>query len=248
MKILYTILKNKDFFMFVMIIALIMMLFRQCGETESAKQETERIRQNQIALTDTIRNYITKDGLHAAERRALRLTIKELGDSIKFERSKPPITIIQYKTVIQEKLVEVPVYIKSDSLTNFIVTEQTDSWGKSNRNIKVSIPFEIKNDSLFPGLASINLNQNIWLSATINQNKKTKETFVNLATDYPGVIFNDATGILIEPNDRGLRSLGYNNRKTLGIGVQLGIGMTPDRFPSPYVGVGISYTPKFLQW
>jgi len=235
--------------MIVMIAVLIMLLFKQCGVTESARQETERVLQNQVALNDTIKNYKTKDGLNAAEKLALRLTLDELKDSLNYERSKPPITIIEYETQIIENIVEVPVYIKSDSLSERLEITQSDKWDKSSRELMISIPFEIKNDSLYPGLANIELKQNIWLSASILQDKKTKQAYVNLLSDYPGLTFNNAQGILIEPDDKGFKGLKYNSRKTLSLGLQLGIGLSPSSLGfTPYVGVGLTYSPKFLQW
>lgn len=235
--------------MLVMIVALIMLLFKQCGITESAKQETKRVQQNYAALNDTLKNYKTKDGWNAAEKLALRLTLDELKDSLDYEKNKPPVTIIEYETQIIERLIEVPVYIKSDSLSDMLIVSQSDKWNKSSRDLTVSIPFEVKNDSLYPGLANIELKQNIWLSASILQDKKTKQAYVNLLSDYPGLTFNDAQGILIEPNDKGLSGLRYNSRKNFNLGLQLGVGFTPSSVGfSPYVGLGLSYSPKFLQW
>ena len=234
--------------MLVMIAVLIMLLFKQCGIAESARQETERVRQNQVALNDTIENYKTKDGLNAAEKLALRLTLDELKDSLEYERSKPPVTIIEYETQIIENIVEVPVYVKSDSLSERLEITQSDEWERSSRELSVLIPFEIKNDSLYPGLADIELKQNIWLSASILQDKKTKQAYVNLLSDYPGLTFNNAQGILVEP-DEGLNGLRYDSRKTLSLGLQLGIGLSPNSVGfTPYVGLGLSYSPKFLQW
>ena len=235
--------------MFVMIAVLIMLLFKQCGVAESAKQETLRVQQNYVALNDTLENYKTKDGWNAAEKKALRLTLDELKDSLKYERSKPPVTIIEYETRIVENIVEVPVYIKSDSLSERLEITQSDKWDKSSRELNVSIPFEIRNDSLYPGLANIELKQNIWLSASILQDKKTKQAYVNLLSDYPGLTFNNAQGILIEPDDKGFSGLKYDSRKTLSLGLQLGVGITPSKIGFiPYVGLGLSYSPKFLQW
>ncbi len=235
--------------MFVTIVVLIMLLFKQCGVTDSARQETERVKQNYVALNDTIKNYKTKNGLNAAEKLALRLTLNELKDSLDYEKSKPPITIIEYKTKIVEKLVNVPVYIKSDSLSNELIVTKNDKWERSSRDLTVSVPFEILNDSLYPGFATIELKQNIWLSASILQDKKTKQAYVNLLSDYPGLTFNDAKGILVEPDDKGLSGLKYDSRKNFNIGLQLGVGLTPNGLNiGPYIGIGISYSPKFLQW
>ncbi len=56
-----------------------------------------------------------------------------------------------------------------------------------------------------------------------------------------------ARGILIDQNSKAFKDLQYQNRKTLGLGLQLGVGLSGNGV-TPYVGVGLNYTPKFLQW
>ena len=69
--------------------------------------------------------------------------------------------------------------------------------------------------------------------------------FVHLKTDYPGVTFNDAQGILVQ-NDKQLKKFSYSQRKQFGLGIQVGVGYS-DRI-RPYIGIGLHYSPKFLQW
>lgn len=227
-----------------------LLLFRQCEQTKKAEWESVRLSNNLKASKDTIRNFINKDGNSAAEIRALTLTLDEIRDSLKFEKNKPPITIIKYSTKIQEKIVEVPVYVIDTVIGNFnaaAVILAESSWGKSSRKIKTTIPYSTNENSLKFGKASIDLEQNIWLSASINRNNKTKEVFVNLETDYPGTTFNSAQGILIDTNDSGFRDMQLKNRKSLGLGFHTGWGLTSNGL-NPYIGVGLNYTPKFLQW
>ena len=215
-----------------------------------AKMESIRLKNNLKASNDTIRNYIDKDGNSAAEIRALILTLDEVRDSLDFEKNKPPVTIIRYETIIKEIVTEVPVYIIDTVIGEFssaAVIKHEASWGKSWRKIKTVVPYLVLDDSLTFGDATVNLEQNIFLTASIVEDKKTKEVFVNLKTDYPGTTFNNAQGILIEQNDKGLMNLMNRNRKTLGLGIQMGIGITGGGV-SPYIGVGLNYTPKFLQW
>ena len=120
-------------------------------------------------------------------------------------------------------------------------------WGKSFRDINVFVPYQTLDNTLSFGNATIDLKQNIFLSASLTRDVITKELFVNLLTDYPGTTFNSAEGILIDQNSNAFKSLQYQNRKTLGVGLQLGIGFSGNGF-APYVGIGLNYTPKFLQW
>lgn len=234
---------------------LVFLLMQQCEKTEIAKQDVVRLKNNAKALQDTVKNYTDKWGNSVGEIRGLKLTIKELGDSLKFEKRKPPITIIEVRTEIVEKIKEVPVYIKDTLIIqdtfkfeSELCIAESDTFGKSSRSISVGVPFSVKEGIKF-GKANIELKQNIWLSASISQDKRTKEVFVQVKSDYPNAAFNNLKGILIDQNSKEFKSLKNSHRKSFGVGINLGVGYIPfvNRF-GPFVGVGISYTPKFLQW
>ena len=107
------------------------------------------------------------------------------------------------------------------------------------------MPIFTKDSIISTGSGKLNLNQDIWLEASILQNLKSKEVFVNLKTDYPGLTFNGAKGILIK-RDEEFKAFSRSQRKEFGFGLQLGMGYS-DRI-RPYIGIGIQYSPKFLQW
>lgn len=242
--------KNTRMFLLGSIVVLCILFLRQCQATAEAKSEATRIDNNWKASLDEIENYINEQGNAEAEILALNLTIDELEGDLAFEKSKPPITIIETETVVKEVLVEVPVVKVDTVIGNFssaFSIKDSASWGNSFREISVFVPYEAHDKQIDLGNASIELNQNIWLSASILRDNKTKEVFVNLETDYPGTKFNSAKGILIDQSSPGFRDLQFQNRKTLGLGIQLGVGFAGNGF-APYVGVGLNYTPKFLQW
>lgn len=227
-----------------------LLFLRQCEQTRKAEWETVRINNNWKASQDTIRNYIDINGNAAAEIRALTLTLDETKKELDFEKGKPPITVIKYETQIVEKIIEVPVTQIDTVIGNFssaavIVSE--NNWGKSSRKIKATVPYEFTDGVGVFGDASIDLEQNIFLTASINKDKKTKEVFVNLSTDYPNTTFNSAQGIMIDQSSSGFRDLQLQNRKTMGIGLHIGLGSNGSDI-SPFIGLGINYTPKFLQW
>lgn len=242
--------KNTRMFLLGGIVVLCILLLRQCEATEEAKGEANKIQNNWKASLDTIDNYIDKNGNAAAEIRALNLSLAEIEGELLFEKGKPPITVIKTETVIKEVIVEVPVTVIDTIIGNFnsaLTFSDTASWGKSFRKVGVFVPYETGDSAINFGNATIDLNQNIFLSALLIRDNKTKELFVNLSTDYPGTTFNSAEGILIDQKGKAFKDLQYQNRKTLGLGLQLGVGLTKDGV-SPYVGVGLNYTPKFLQW
>jgi hypothetical protein len=194
---------------------------------------------------------VDKNGNASAEIRALTLTLDEAKELIEFEKSKPPVTVISYETQIVEKLVEVPVVTMDTVIGKFssaAIIASGAEWGKSSRKIKTTLPYTFADGSVQFGEATIDLEQNIFLTASILQDKKTKEVFVNLSTDYPGTKFNSAQGIMIDQSSSGFKGIQRQSRKSLGIGLQIGVGMVGGLGPAPYVGVGLNYTPKILQW
>lgn len=244
-------LKQPKILLYVGVAALAILLFRQCEQTRKAESETIRINNNWKASQDTIRNYVDKNDNASAEIRALTLTLNEAKKAIDVEKNKPPVTVIKYETQIVEKLVEIPVITMDTTIGNFnsaAVIMSKDEWGKSLRKIKTTLPYSFADKTVTFGEATIDLEQNIFLTASILQDKKTKEVFVNLSTDYPGTKFNSAQGIMIDQSSSGFKSLQRQSRKSLGIGLQIGVGMVGGLGPAPYVGIGLNYTPKILQW
>ena len=242
--------KNTRMFLLGGIVVLCILLLRQCQATDEAKGEASRIENNWKASLDTIQNYIDANGNAAAEIRALNLTLEEVEDELDFEKGKPPLTVIKTETVIKEVIVEVPVTVVDTIVGNFnsaLTFSDTATWGKSFRDVGVFVPYEVDGTVVDFGNATIDLKQNIFLSASLTRDNKTKELFVNLSTDYPGTTFNSAEGILIDQRSKAFKDLQFKNRKTLGLGLQLGVGLSGNGV-TPYVGVGLNYTPKFLQW
>lgn len=234
--------KNTRLIIGIVLAILIILLMRQCDATKRAENETVRIKNNQIALNDTIRNYKDKYGNSVGEIRGLTLTLDEVRDSLEYEKGRPPVTVIKWKTIIVDREVEVPVVLTDSTMQ--IKSEKT--WGKSSRSLFVEVPYKVDGTKLKTGNATFELKQDIWLSASLSKDEKSKEVFVQLKTDYPNVTFNKARGILIENPDI-MNSTNSSSKKTLGIGLQVGIGIG-NAGVAPYVGVGLNYTPKFLQF
>jgi hypothetical protein len=246
--------KNTRMFLLGGIVVLSILLFNQCEETNLAKDEVIRISNNWEASLDTIQNYVDENGNAVAQIRALSVSLGEVEGELKFEKDKPPLTIIKTETIIKEVIVEVPVIIL-DTVFHTVIGDfdsalsfsDKKEWGRSTRAIDAIIPYKTTGNNITFGNASIGLQQNIFLTASLTRDNKTKELFVNLLTDYPGTTFNNAEGILINKKSKSFKSLQYENRKTIGLGLQLGVGLSGTQLSS-YVGIGLSYTPKFLQW
>ena len=246
--------KNTRMFLLGGIVVLLFLLLKQCNETEQAKGEVTRFQNNLTAANDTILNYVNNKGESVGEIKGLNLSLEQLRDSLDYEKGRPPITIVKYKTIVKEKIVEVPVKIKDTvvkqegiSFNSVLSFDSKNQWTKSSREINVSLPYKFT-DSLLFGSATIELKQNIWLDATLSQDLNTKEVFIKLTSDYPGTTFNNTQGIMVNQNSPEFKSIQMKNRKPFGFGVNMGMGITGDGNFGPYIGLGISWNPKLLQW
>jgi len=241
-----------------MCLVLSILLFKQCDNASKYKKETFRLENNILAMNDTLKNYKDKNGLNAATMRALQLRMNELADSLKLEKGKEPITILQYVAGMHDtiwasvKVVHDTMYIEeiwSDS--GILTISDTTVFGKSSRYLNVSIPYGVNCETgklQTEGDAIIDLNQDVWIDSYIYKDKKGY-TWMDLKSDYP-IYFHNGTAIAISnPKNE------YKNRKQfgLGLGLQVGYGVSfPDKSVkmSPYIGLGISlnWNPRFLQF
>ena len=130
-------------------------------------------------------------------------------------------------------------------MMHMLKINDSSAWGNSYRNIDVKVPIWLDDTTINSGESKINLEQTIWIDAGLYQDVKSKEVFVELKTDYHNVTFNNAQGVLIKRDDK-FDLFSRQQRKQFGVGLQLGIGFT-DKV-TPYVGLGVQYSPKFLQW
>ena len=248
------------------------------GELQAQKEETQRIQNNYEALNDTIRQGKINDSTLLAERKALKLTVEELKTNFsdlligfeKFKKQNPKvierITVNNYETIR-----EVPVYAKMDSLGNgtFTFVDSAKFADGNYRILKGVIPYQSKlfnkSDSnevafnklgvynrVYPGLGNFTLEQGIKLKVGLFEDPKTKKVSIAATTSYPGITFTQLEGADIM-SDEISRKAARNFRKTWGIGFSIGYGGTVDLKTSkltfgPQVGVGLHYTPKWLQW
>lgn len=243
-------------------------------KTEQA--ETKRIKNNYDASQDTVRMYRTENGNLRGEISGYTLTLEELrgeyADLFKkyeYEKNKPPKTIIEYVVQIKEVIKEVPVYVSIDSLGNKAFTfSDTAIYEDDNSRILTGlIPFKINYYSLpdstllhpdsikncakvFPGLGVFQLSQNISLTTGLSIDNKTKKPLIWVETKYPGVIFPTIKGAYIM-DDPLSREAARKLRKEFGISAQFGYGLLLSKTgynTGLYMGVGISYTPRWLQF
>ena len=250
--------KNIKWILVALCMLLGIILFKQCDTISKYKKEKFRLENNMLAMNDTLKNYKDKDGLNTATMRALQLRLGELADSLKLEKGKEPITILQYIAGMHDtiwasvKVVHDTMYIEeiwSDS--GVLTISDSMYFGKSSRILNVSVPYGVNCETgklQTEGEAMIDLDQDVWIDSYIYKDKKGY-TWMDLKSDYP-IYFHNGTAIAISnPKDE------YKNRKQfgLGLGLQVGYGVA---FPnhsvklSPYIGLGVSlnWNPRFLQF
>lgn len=249
--------KHKDLFLIGIIVLMFIFLMNQCSSNTKLKDEIQRQYNNELAMKDTLSQYVDELGRVNAEKHAYQLTRDELIDSIgKLDKKhREYISYLKSQLGIKDT-VELYFYIDrpyrdTTKLDNGIIkVDTTDVFGNSSRRLYLSIPYDI-DTILHLQKSTFSLEQNIFVEGWLERDNKNGETFVHLRSDYPGITFNDGTGFVAEPSSKYERSM----RKTMGIGLfvgpSVGFGYTPEKW-QPYVGlsvgIGLTFTPRILQW
>ncbi len=247
-------------------------------ELINQKAETQRIQNNLEAISAPLIQAKINDSTLRAERLALKLTMEELKQNysdllIGFEdfKKQNPKVIERITFNNTETIKEVMVYAKIDSLGNgmFNFNDSMFFADGNYRKLRGTIPFSSKffnkSDStqtsldslglytqINPGAGNFVLEQGIRLKVCLFEDPKTKKVTIAATTSYPGITFTQLDGADImsdETSRRATRSF----RKSWGIGVSFGYGLGVDLKSSkiimgPQIGIGITYTPKWLQW
>jgi len=247
-------------------------------ELEAQKTETQRIANNNEALLDTLRQGKINDTTLLAERKAIKITMDELKKGysdllVGFEQFKKqnPKVIEKIYFNNKETIREVPVYAKMDSLGKgyFAFTDTANFADGNFRKLSGKLPFTnklfTKKDStevdmnklgfyskVNPGKADFLLEQGMKLKVGLFEDPKTHKVSIAATTSYPGITFTKLEGADIMSDDISKKAA-RNFRRTWGIGFSLTYGATVDLKTSkvafgPQVGVGLHYTPKWLQW
>lgn len=252
----------------------ILLFLKQCDkinglkhEVELGKKEVKRVENNLKASSDSIIQYKVKSNAWMGEKSGYELKISELKDEyffllgeFEFEKNKPPKTIIKTEYIIEERIVEVPVFVETDEVgsTKLIFNDSVKYNSSNFRVLSGSIPYSIAfnpKDStyiLIPGLGDFSLDMGMNLNLGLFQDKKTREIKIKAETSYPGITFTkiDGASIMDDPESRKVLR---QTRKSWSIGLSLGYGVVVNTKSQnishgPYMGVGLNYSPKFLQW
>lgn len=241
---------------------------KQCSSSSEAEEELARLRRNSIAMNDSIRIIKSENGRMVAEKSSLELKVSELTDEQKhlidrlsYEKSKDPEIIIQTEIVYRDTGIKAKSVANktSDSSGNFEIAYRPTLPGKNKFSIEGKVPYKIHTskdssgvhaDITSDGEASLTVEQTLDVVAGLSTDPVTKVMLVRLSTDFPGVTFAGINGIKIVDNSETRRAM-KDARKNFGIGLNLGYGLgftTGGYNVGPYLGIGIHYSPKILQF
>jgi hypothetical protein len=252
--------KNQRNVLLVAVIVLIL-LMRGCGSSQS---EVNTLRQNNFALTDSIRTYKTKNGeliyekgALISESKSLKEINKDLADAIKYLKDHP-IIVLKPEIRIIEVPKYVPIYIKdpvknSDgSITRTLEWSYDTTYSKGNYRM-LKGDFKATVDSLLNLTTTpMHINKDEFgmsLTTGLTENKKgLLEIFVT--SNYPGFSVTKLDGALIDPRESQVLKK-YFPPKKWAIGVYGGYGFYADPINSRFgtgaqLGIGLQY--NIIQW
>lgn len=247
-------------------------------EIEQQELEKQRIQNNYEAERDNVKQYKINDSTYRAERLAFMITMEELNTKyndllVGFEDFKkhPPTVIIKQPLLIKETIKEVPVSanINEDGGGNFSFSSEAiypdGNYRKLSGNIPFTSKFFSKEDSTFisyldlpytytlnPETGTFELEQRVNLKMGLFQDPETNKIKVAVNTSYPGITFTGLEAYDIMSEDLIKNQLG-SDKKMWGIGLNFGYGVCYDYKNSkfvlgPQIGIGLNFTPKWLQW
>lgn len=251
---------NSRIFPYIVVIILAVLYLRGCGNLERERIESDRRLGNYLALQDTIRIISKKNEGILVEKSALEKTKKELKKEnselyteLQFEKNKPPKVII--RTVISYR--DTTIIIKSSD--NFNTEDSTGTLefdyspefpGNNSFSLTGEVGYKLNLiDTLKPikfGDYKLDIAQTIDIRTGLYRDPEDKRTYIRLFTDYPNLTIDDIQAI--DVTDAESRKALRAARKEFGIGFSVGYGFGSNGSAGPYIGVGLNYTPRFLQF
>jgi len=263
---------SSRFSMLAVIVIMILLFLKQCGETAHMEAEAKREHNNYLASLDSVRTIKSENGHLIQEKSAYELKTSELSKSQKeliyqlglksSGRGNTPNSVINIVTEIRDSVKIASTIVKDpngEESINFLHNPQMPGNNKLKITGKTPYAINIHVDPLdstkyiatiLPGLTSLNLEQNIDITTGIYRDPKTKRMMTRVATTYPGLTFSDINSFDITDNADTRKAL-KAARKEFGLGIQLGYGISGSSAglsPGFYIGLGVHYSPRFLQF
>jgi len=254
------------FLIFAVIMSLLFL--RQCQTNKDKDREITRLNQNLTAQNDTISKYVASNGNlvtkingYVFDIKKDKATIQELaGENYKL---KGTVAVLDAKIVeLTNKKIPSTVVSTSDSTGNILMADST-VYNKNNYvKFYASVPYSIINkkiDSpnksdihpiLTTGDVTYRRESAMELFARFQEEKGAMKLIVE--SPNKSIIITDIKGGVIRGEDLP-SSMRMEARKNWGFGYSVGAGLGYDPFstrmmPVIYVGIGINYTPKKIQF
>jgi hypothetical protein len=255
------------------VVLLIVMFLRQCNETAMIEAEAKREHNNYLAQMDSVRTIKSQNGQLIQEKSAFQLKVSELSDEQKQlirrlelnsnGKGTTPKSVIQTVGTFRDTSIKAQSKITKDPNGNEFVTfvyEPTFP-GKNKLMISGKTPYIVNLSrnpkdsvdyiaSVVPGATSISIEQRVDIVTALYQDPKTKRLMTRVTTDFPNLTFGEINSFELTDNPETRKAL-KSARKEFGLGLQVGYGLSTSPAglsPGVFVGVGLHYSPKFLQF
>lgn len=260
---------NKNVIIFILGALFMLLFLKQCNQTAdlkrqlaSAKTEAERSHNNYLASQDSVKYYKTEAGSLIAEKRSFVLRLEEFENNYKDLKKEYTEVLglnknLEKQNVLLKAEIEILSHIKPEgsitqlsdtsSILNF---KKIDDFGKGNSRSfegKVKVFYTDKKFSIDDNQTYFDLKQTIKLYASIDEDNGFKK--VKIASFYPGLDVQDIENINLI-NNKLNESPKKRSRWVAGIGVGYGVSLINGNTlaASPWMGVSVMWTPKWLQF
>lgn len=242
------------------IVVLAFLLLRQCGIANDAEKEAARNYNNLLAQQDSVRYIESKLGNVLAEKSAFELKYGELSKDqeelikrLELEKKKKPGVVVQTEIVYVDREISVESSNNRTDDSSYTITFVYNPQlpGTNRLSIDGSIPYKFTSDtSISTGKVSLGIEQKIDLVTGLYRDPKTNRLYVRASTTFPGISFGDIQALDMVDDPSTKKAL-KSARKPFGVGVSVGYGVVLNQggySPGPYIGLGLSYSPKWLQF
>jgi hypothetical protein len=260
-------------FLIVVIVVLIMLSFKQCGDAEHAKSEALREHNNYLASQDSVRVIKSELGELIVEKSAYQIKVSELSQDQKElikrlnlntnGRGTTPKTVIQTVSEYKETITGISSTVVKELNGSEAITFNHEPVlpGKNKLKIFGKVPYDLDLSrdpsdstkyiaSVKPLGTTLTIEQNIDIVTGLYQDPKSKRIMTRVSTTYPNLTFSDVNSFDVTDSPETRKAL-KAARKEFGLGLSVGyglIGNSNSMGTGVFVGLGVHYTPKFLQF
>ena len=260
---------NKTLVMFIAGALFVMLFLRQCNSIENLKQDVKLAQEdagrqlnNFKASQDSIVLLINENGDQLATIRSYEFDLSDMADSQSKLTDKYKKALNLNKDLKEvNSLISANLEIK-DSLnvttttevigldTTKITFESSDDFGNGNSRLLTGftdVKFDTSINQFSVLMTRFELTQTLSLMAAIENVDGADR--LKLSTSYPGLVIKDIENINLV-NTRLNRKDQKKSRWMVGFGVGYGINLNNNQVIStgPSIGVGLYFSPKFLQF